>query len=299
MPQSPAAEAVLRITARSRALNGRPLVVKLGGSAMEEPAATAGMLDACLALQTAGFRLVLIHGGGKPIDRAMDDAGLTPKKIAGIRYTDDTTLEIVVRVLLEINAGLRSDLAHRGGRVGGFIGEPDVWPIRGERLVKEGQSIDFGHVGRVTHVDDSIHDHLRIETIPILPSLAVGPDGGWLNVNADSVAAAVGGAIGAEGVYFLTDTPGVMKDRANPESLAPHLSASEAREWIANGMIAGGMIPKVEACFEALAAGVSRAAILDGRNPFTLLDAFASDRPTGTVITLSPASDRQETSQPT
>lgn len=293
MSLSPA-EAVLRLTARSRALNGRPLVVKLGGSAMEEPAATAGMLDACLALQTAGFRLVLIHGGGKPIDRAMDDAGLTPKKVAGIRYTDDATLEIVVRVLLEINSGLRSDLAHRGGRVGGFIGEPDVWPLHGERLVRPGQTVDFGHVGRIIRVDPSVQDHLRIETIPILPCLAVGPDGGWLNVNADSVAAAVGGAIGAEGVYFLTDTPGVLKDRANPHSLIPHLDASEAREWIANGTISGGMIPKVEACFEALAAGVDRAAILDGRNPFALLDLFASDRATGTVITSSTPSARDD-----
>ena len=115
-------------------------------------------------------------------------------------------------------------------------------------------------------------------------SSMVGPDGGWLNVNADSVAAAVGGAVNAESVLFLTDTPGILKDRANPQSLVPRLTVSEAREWIASGIIAGGMIPKVEACFEALEAGAERAVILDGRNPYILVALFSSDQPFGTAI---------------
>jgi acetylglutamate kinase len=286
MPKS-AADPVLRVTAASRSLGGRPVVVKLGGSAMEDPAATAGVLDACLALQTLGIRVVIVHGGGKPIDRAMATAGLAPKKVAGIRYTDDATLAIVVGVLLEINTGLRTAYAAKGGIVGGFVGEPDVWPIRGERLMLPGldlQPVDLGHVGRVTRVDDAVKDHLAYEAVPILPSLAVGPDGGWLNVNADSVAAAVGGAVNAASVLFLTDTPGVLADRANPASLLPSLTVSEARRLIDDGSIQGGMIPKVEACFEALAAGAGRAVILDGRDPHTLVAHFASDRPFGTAV---------------
>lgn len=286
MPRS-ASEPVLRASAVSRSLGGRPVVVKLGGSAMEDSAATAGVLDACLALQTIGIRIAIVHGGGKPIDRVMAEAGLSPRKVQGIRYTDDATLEIVVGVLLEINADLRTAYAARGGMVGGFVGEPNLWPIRGERLVLPGldmQPVDLGHVGRVTKVDDAVKDHLAYEAVPILPSLAVGPDGGWLNVNADSVAAAVGGAIGAEAVLFLTDTPGILADRANPNSLVASLSVSEANEWIAKGIIAGGMIPKVEACFEALAAGAARAVILDGRDPHMLVAQFSSDRPFGTAI---------------
>ncbi|MFO0935491.1 MAG: acetylglutamate kinase [Gemmataceae bacterium] len=276
------AESVILAAAHSRRLAGRPIVVKLGGSAMEDPTATAGVLDACLALQTIGIRLIVVHGGGKPIDRAMADAGLAPKKVQGIRYTDDATLEIVVRTLLKINGELRTQYAGRGGIVGGFVGEPGVWPIHGERMTLNGA--DLGHVGRVTKIEDAIRDHLAYEAMPILPSLAVGPDGNWLNVNADSVASAIGGALQADSVLFLTDTPGVLKDRANPESLVPHLTVSEARTWIAEGIIAGGMIPKVEACFEALAAGAKRAVIIDGRVPHTLIALFSSDRPYGTAI---------------
>ena len=133
--------------------------------------ATDGVLDACLALQTLGIRIVIVHGGGKPIDRAMAEAGLSPKKVSGIRYTDDATLGIVVDVLLEINAGLRTALASKGGIVGGFVGEPDVWPIRGERLLLPGldlQPIDLGHVGKVVRVDDAIKDHLAFGAVPIL-----------------------------------------------------------------------------------------------------------------------------------
>ena len=283
-----AATCLLRMSARLRQLRNRPIAVKLGGSAMEDADATTSVLSSCVALQSFGVRIVIIHGGGKPIDREMAKANLTPKKISGIRYTDDETLEIVVRVLQELNAGLRREFADLGGKVAGFIGEPDVWPLRGERMLLPGldlQPVDLGHVGKVTTVEHSIHDLLAMESVPILPSLAVGPDSQWLNVNADSVASAIGGAIRAESIYFLTDTPGVLRERANPESLIRHLRESDARSMIADGTIAGGMIPKVEACFDALAHGIDRAVILDGRDPTTLLADFALDQPSGTVIT--------------
>jgi acetylglutamate kinase len=282
-----AATVLLRTADRLRRLGGKPVVVKLGGSAMEEPEATASVLASVAALQAIGVRVAVVHGGGKPIDRAMADAGLTPRKVQGIRVTDPETLAIVVRVLHEINSGLRQQLARLGGRVGGFIGEAEIWPIRGDRLMLPGldlQPIDIGHVGQVTQVDSVVADHLAMGSVPILPSLAVGPDGGWLNVNADSVAAAIGGAIGADTVYFLTDTPGVLADRANPESRIARLSESDARSLIATGAIAGGMIPKVQACFDVLAAGIGRAVILDGRDPAALLADFACDPPTGTAI---------------
>ncbi len=277
------AEILLRATATARDLRGRVLVVKLGGSAMEDPAATRGTLEAVVALQTLGVRLVLVHGGGKPIDRAMAAAGLEPKKVAGRRYTDEPTLEIVVRVLGELNRGIVEQIQNLGGTARS-VTSSESFPIRGERLLLPGldlQPVDLGRVGKPTLVEAfSPHDH-----IPVLPSLAVSTlDGGWLNVNADTAASAVAGALKAEACYFLTDTPGVLRDVKSPDSLIPRLTRSECESLIREGVIAGGMIPKVEACFEALDVGAGKAVILDGRDRFALLARFVGDTRAGTEI---------------
>src|SRR6185437_3296925 len=130
--------------------------------------------------------------------------------------------------------------------------------------------------------------------VPVIPSLAsfAGSPSGWLNVNADTAAAAVAGALQAEKAIFLTDTPGVLRDRHDPASLLPRLTEQECRALIAAGVIEGGMVPKVEACFEALAAGGKSALILDGREPFSLLDVFLNDAFTGTEIQRERAGDR-------
>ncbi|MBA4065958.1 MAG: acetylglutamate kinase [Isosphaera sp.] len=285
MPPSPlSAEAFAAAVLRVARFRGRPVVVKLGGSAMEDPAATDACLRSVAALHLLGVPLVLVHGGGKPIDRAMAEAGLTPRKVAGRRYTDETTLAIVVRVLNEINARLVSAIRDFGAVA---FGETDL--LDGERLGLVGTDgpIDLGRVGRVTGVD---HPRCWDDTswgtpVPVIPSLALDPDGGWLNVNADTAAAAVAGQLNARSAIFLTDTPGVLRDRHDPASLVPHLTERECRDLIASGVIDGGMVPKVEACFEALEAGASAALILDGRVPFSLLDVFLSDTFTGTEIT--------------
>lgn len=282
------AEAFVSAVDRLCAHRGRPVVVKLGGSAMEDPAATEACLRSVATLHRLQVPLVLVHGGGKPIDRAMADAGLTPKKVAGRRYTDDATLEIVVRVLHELNGGLRRRLEQLGATAVGY-NDPGAFPLAGEKLVLTGadlRPVDLGRVGSVTAV------RLAALTggpapwahVPIVPSLAVGA-GGWLNVNADTAASAVAGALKADKAVFLTDTPGVLRDRRDPKSLVPRLTEAECRDLIASGVIDGGMVPKVEACFEALAAGAGSALILDGRVPYSLLDVFLRDSFTGTVIT--------------
>jgi acetylglutamate kinase len=263
-------------------------VVKLGGSAMEDPAATAGTLDALVTLQTLGVRQIVVHGGGKPIDRAMAAAGLVPKKVQGRRYTDAATLDIVVRVLRkEICPGIVKDLQSRAGNAVGLHGD-DRQILFGEKLTlpgSDGKPVDLGFVGDPTDVDaDLLDDTLDEGAMPVIPSLAVDGEGGWLNVNADTAAAAVAGAIQAEAVLFLTDTPGVLTDRANPKTLIPRLTESEARSLVAAGTIDGGMVPKVEACFAALAAGAGRAVILDGRDPNALLAEFLGGPPAGTAI---------------
>ena len=278
-----ACEVLLRAMDRTRLLRGRTILIKLGGSAMEDPIATRGTLESVVALQTLGIRLILVHGGGKPIDRAMAAAGLVPKKVAGRRYTDDATLEIVVRTLCEeINPSIVATIRELGGRADGITANT-TFPIRGETLTLDG--VDLGHVGQPTHVETAgLRDLIANDSIPVLPSLAVRDDGRWLNVNADTITAAVAGALGADSAIFLTDTPGVLQDRNDPASLVSCLSAAECHDFIRRGIIAGGMIPKVEACLDALREGAGRAVILDGRNPYSLLYEFVSDRPCGTKI---------------
>ena len=276
----------LDLTAKARALAGRPVVVKLGGSAMEDPAATRGTLEAVVALQAAGFKLVLVHGGGKPIDRAMEAAGLTPVKVQGRRFTDDATLQIVVGVLNELNAGLERGLRDLGGKAVGCRGVAG-FPLFGERLLLPGldlKPVDLGRVGTVTRVEaDALFAVLK-ESVPVLPSLCLSvDDGDWLNVNADTVAAAVAKALDAESVLFLTDTPGILRDVADPGSRIADLTRAECEQLLHDGVVRGGMVPKVEACFDALDAGAGRAVILDGRDPNALI-ADALGRRAGTAI---------------
>lgn len=267
----------------------RPVVVKLGGSAMEDPTATDACLRCVATLHHLRVPVVLVHGGGKPIDRAMAEAGLTPKKVAGRRYTDDATLAIVVRVLHELNR----DLANRLNALG-VPAVPttnaDDFPLMGERLLLPSldlQPVDLGRVGKVTGVRTERFVKAVADggLLAVIPSLAIDTDGGWLNVNADTAASAVAGTLKADKAVFLTDTPGVLHDRANPRSLISQLTESECRALIASGAIDGGMVPKVEACFEALEAGAKSALILDGRVPYSLLNVFLHDTFTGTVIT--------------
>ena len=284
MANSPlSAEAFASAVARVAAQRGRVVVVKLGGSAMEDPAATDACLRSVATLNQLGVPIVLVHGGGKPIDRAMADAGLTPKKVAGRRYTDEATLEIVVRVLHGIAAELIEKL-----RGSGLNSHPATNALRAEKLSlpnAQGQPVDLGRVGTITGVDvEHLQRLLAANSVPVIPSLAIGDDKYWLNVNADTAASAVAGALQADKAIFLTDTQGVLRDRANPKSLIPQLTERQARELIASGVIDGGMVPKVEACFEAIEAGAKQALILDGRVPYSLLDVFLHDAFTGTAI---------------
>lgn len=286
---SSAAEMVLSAFAKVRAFGGRTVVVKLGGSAMDDPVAARGAMECVTALQALGLRMVLIHGGGKPIDRAMTEAGVVPMKVQGRRYTDLATLSIVVRVLGELNRGMVEQIRSFGGTATGFT-DPVDFPIRGDKLILTGpddQPLELGRVGRVIGVNSDRlcgTASLPHQPIPILPSLAIDTTGEWLNVNADTVAAAVAGAVAAESVLFLTDTPGVLYDRTDPNSRFARLTAHQCRELTASGVIAGGMIPKVEACLDALDAGADRAVILDGRHPLALLAAIVDEHAGGTEI---------------
>ena len=284
------AETLIEALGYIRTFRDKVTVIKLGGSAMETPEALRVTLQDVVFMETVGMRPVLVHGGGKPIDRAMAEAGLQPVKVQGRRYTDAATLEIVVRVLLsEINAGLVEQVRQLGGRaVGLHAGSLQV--LFGDYLRlpgSDGKPIDLGYVGRVTRVDGPL-----IETfcaggvVPVIPSVALHETDGWLNVNADTAAAAVAANLRAEKLVFLTDTPGILLNRRDSTTLLPSLDAAGCRDLIARGVIEEGMIPKVEACLESLRAGVRKTHMIDGRLRHSLLLEIYTDSGVGTEIVL-------------
>lgn len=250
-------------------------VIKLGGSVVEHPDSLRHLLLDIVFLSTLGMRIVVVHGGGKAINRAMDKAGIEPKWVQGRRYTDDATLAIVEKVLAtDLNHELVAKLEEYGGRAMSlnFLSTNVLF---GETLAldgPDGEQLDLGYVGEVTKVDRLTIDNLMYAgQVPVIPSMAMGPDGQKLNVNADTAATAVAAAIGAEKLVVLSDTPGVLRDVNDPESLITHITAAEARQMIADGTIAGGMIPKIEGCLDTLAQGVKKIHIIDGRLRHSLL----------------------------
>jgi acetylglutamate kinase len=271
----------------------RRTVIKLGGSAMEDPVALKATLQDVVFMAAVGMRPVLVHGGGKPIDRAMAQAGLKPIKVQGRRVTDPETLVIVVRVLChEINADMVRQIRSLGGRAVGMHTGPmqalfgEKWRLPGE----SGELLDLGFVGRVTRVDRQlIDDFCAGGVVPVIPSVAWNETGTWLNVNADTAAAAVAIALGAEKLVFLSDTPGILADRQDPTSLLPCLDAKQCDELIRAGVIDSGMIPKVEACLESLRGGVHKTHLIDGRLRHSLLLEIFTDRGVGTEIVLDSA----------
>jgi acetylglutamate kinase len=263
-------------------------VIKLGGSVLEHPDSLRHLLLDIVFMTTLGMRVVVVHGGGKAISKAMDDAGIVPRWVQGRRYTDEATLAIVEKVLAtELNHELVNRLEEFGGRAMSlnFLSTNVLF---GERLTLEGpdgEPLDLGHVGEVTHVDRLTIDNLAYAgQVPVIPSMAIGPDGHKLNVNADTAATAVAAAIGADKLVVLSDVPGVLLDIKDPESLIHSLSASEARRLIAHGTIAAGMIPKIEGCLDTLARGVGKVHIIDGRLRHSLLLEIYTTSGVGTEI---------------
>ena len=250
---------------------GPVVVVKIGGS-------TLGTNDTTLAdlvdLQKRGMRPVVVHGGGKVINEWLEKQGIRPRFIRGLRVTDDRTLEVVVAVLAGlVNKSLVAEILALGGRAVGLSG------VDGGILRARVESPELGHVGRVTAVDPTpIADLLARGCIPVVAPVALNEDalgsaGGsprMLNVNADMAAGEVAAALGADRLLVLTDVPGVLD---SSRRVIPRLTARQARGLVASNIVAGGMVPKLEACLKAISA-VSMAHIVDGRRPHVLLGAI-------------------------
>lgn len=263
-------------------------VIKLGGSFMDDADALRHVLVDIVFMETVGMRPVVVHGGGKAINRAMDEAGIAPQFIQGRRVTDAPTLSIVEQVLAyQTNEHLAQLIEKLGGRAMNLnFNTTNV--LFGERLAlpgPAGEPIDLGFVGHVTRVDRGTIENLCYAgQVPVIPSMCIDDAGQKYNVNADTAATAVAQALGAEKLIFMSDVNGVRRDKNDPESLITTLTASEARELIASGAVEAGMIPKVEGCLATLNQGVRQIHIIDGRVRHSLLLEIYTTKGIGTQI---------------
>jgi acetylglutamate kinase len=233
------------------------------------------MLIDIVFMETVGMRPVVVHGGGAAIDRAMNAAGLVPKKIKGRRVTDGPTLDIVEKVLAEeTNEKIARDIERYGGRAMN-LNFKTTNVLFGEKLLlpdESGSPLDLGYVGTVTRVDRQVIENLCYAgQVPVIPSMCIDENGQKYNVNADTAATAVAQALGAEKLVYMSDVKGVLRDKNDPKSIIHSLTATEARELIRTGVVDAGMIPKVEACLETLDRGVRKVHIVDGRQRHALL----------------------------
>jgi len=266
---------------------GQVFVIKYGGSAMESDEAVERLLRDVVFLEAVGVNPVLVHGGGKAISARMREAGLVARFVNGLRVTDGASIRIVEDVLDgEVNPRLVEIVGEFGARARGFSGR-DV--LRAEKLPPvdngKGGTEDLGFVGRVTGVETAeLERILNDERIPVVSPVARGADGQTYNINADEAEAAIAGALGAAKLIFLSDVPGIMRDRANPDSLIPTVRADQVDGLIRQKVLEGGMIPKVQGAVAALRKGVGKTHMIDGRLPHALLLEIFTHEGVGTEI---------------
>jgi len=286
MPDDAIAKAAVLIEALPyiRRFRGTVAVVKLGGSFMD----AADDLEAVCAdiafMRAVGIHPVLVHGGGKAISRAMADAGLAPRWVEGLRYTGPEELRIVEDVLAtDVNRRIVALLRQAGAKAEGLTSKGRC-PLAAEPTTSPGGG-DLGLVGRITRVDGLLLRGLcDLGTVPVVAPLALGPDGQKLNCNADEAAAAVARELEAEKLVNVSDTHGIRERADDETSLLSHLSEADAERLIADGVITGGMMPKVRTMLAALAGGVRKCHIVSGRVPHSLLLEIYTDRGVGTEI---------------
>ena len=271
-----------------REFRGKVFVVKLGGSLMTDPLAMSHLLQDLVFMETVGIKPIVVHGGGPAINRAMLEAGLQSRFVQGRRYTCDKTLKIVEKVLANtVNEQLVEQIIILGGNARSLnFNTTNV--VYGEPIHlkdENGGDLDLGFVGTATRIDcEPIQKLLDANIIPVIPSMCVDQTGQKLNVNADTVAMVVAQTFRAEKLVYLSDVNGVRRDKDDPESLIPTLTADMAREMFRSGAIAAGMIPKVQACLETVEKGVHKVHILDGRLRHSLLLEMFTTGGVGTEI---------------
>ena len=259
---------------------GKMVVIKYGGSIISNEECKRDIVQDIVFMNFVGIRPFLVHGGGPAISEAMTVAGKTSEFVNGLRVTDEETLGIVEEVLMSVNGEIVGLIGEAGGEAIGFNGKGKEF-ISARKLGK-----DFGYVGEVVEIEEKLLGVMQggSEVIPVIAPMARGEDGELLNVNADEVAAEIACSEPAEKLVLITDVPGIMRDSENEESLISTLKTEDVEALIENGVISGGMIPKVRACMKALKSGVKKAHIVDGKISHALLLEIFTDKGIGTEI---------------
>jgi len=264
---------------------GKVVVIKYGGNAMISEELFDAVIEDMILLQLVGIHAVLVHGGGPEINEMLDKLGLESRFINGLRYTDKETMDIVQSILCgKVNKDLVSTIVRKGGNAVGLCGL-DGKLLEAKKLDR-GDGEDYGYVGDIIKVNpEVVLQAIEDGRIPVVATVAYGVDNDTAyNANADTAAAKLAIALGAEKLILLTNTRGVLREKNKDETLIQQIDAKDIKKLMAEGIIEGGMIPKIECCADAITGGVRRTHILDGRIPHSILIEMLTDEGAGTMI---------------
>ncbi len=285
------AEVLIEALPYIRRFYDRRIVIKYGGAAMEDETLIHSVMQDIVLMKYVGIRPIIVHGGGPRITEWMDKVGKVPEFVQGLRVTDAETVEIAEMVLGSINKQIVARINQHGGKAIGLSGK-DANLILAEKQETQitdenGQKtdVDLGYVGKIIGVNtESITALDRAGYIPVVSPIGVGVDGQTYNINADTMAGEIASAFQAEKLILLTDTLGILRDLSDISSLIPTIHIREVDQFIEDGFIGGGMLPKVEACTTALMGGVYKTHVIDGRIPHSLLLEIFTEGGIGTEI---------------
>ncbi len=259
----------------------KTVVIKYGGNAMINEDLKQQVMEDIVLLHLIGVKVVLVHGGGPEITEMLSKIGKESKFVDGLRVTDKETAEVVQMVLAgKINKSLVNLLEIKGGKAMGISG------LDGHLITATCKDERLGFVGKITNVNvEPILDLLQHNYIPVVSTVGCDSEGNVYNINADTAAAYIAGALSAESLISMTDIAGILKDKDDPSTLIPKITTAQAQDLFQDGTISGGMIPKVECCLEAINRGVKKVFIMDGRIPHSLLIETLTDEGAGTMVT--------------
>ena len=274
------AEVLVRALPYIQSYAGKTIVVKYGGNAMINEELKHAVMGDLVLLSQIGIRVVLVHGGGPEIDEMLRKIGKKKEVKNGLRVTDAETMDIVQQVLAgKVNKNLVNLLQNMGGQAIGLCGTD------GHLIEAVQKSPDLGFVGEITAIHPKpIEDLLSLGYIPVISTVGCDSEGNTYNINADTAAARIAGTLGAESLITMTDIAGILRDKDDPSTLLSKVYISDVKELMDEGIISGGMIPKLESCVEAIRRGVRKVFIIDGRVPHSILIETLTDEGMGTLL---------------
>ena len=260
--------------------NGQIVVVKYGGNAMINESLKQQVMEDIVLLHLVGVKVVLVHGGGPEINELMTKLGKKAEFVDGLRVTDKETVDIVQMVLAgKVNKTLVNLIEMKGGKALGISG------MDGHLIEAKVKNPKLGYVGEITKINiEPVYDLIEKGYIPVVSTLGCDSDGNAYNINGDTAAARIAGALGAKRLIMMTDIAGILKDKDDISTLIPHITISQAKKLFEEGVISGGMIPKVDCCIDAINHGVQKVIIMDGRVPHSILMELLTNEGAGTMV---------------